>query len=56
MIVIDRRDAVSNLEAKLLIKAKQLGAARSQMLRHSRSSEGSGWRHAPFLWPLIERS
>jgi|GEM_PF-3126168 len=56
MIVIERRDAARDLERKLLVTAKQLGSARGQMLRRSRLSEGSGWRHAPFLWPLIERS
>lgn len=44
------------LEKHLLITAREIARARGSMIVASRQSEGAGWRNAPFLWPLIERS
>jgi hypothetical protein len=56
MIAPEWRGNGRNLEERLLVTATKLAKARGAMLAASARSEGSGWRVAPFLWPLIDRS
>lgn len=56
MIAQGWRGQAEAMEASLLVTARKLANARGQMIAASRRNEGRGWRNAPFLWPLMDRS
>ena len=56
MIAQNWRGQSEALEAGLLVTAKKMANARGQMIAASHRNDGEGWRNAPFLWPLMDRS